>query len=122
MHILGRASNYQLFLLQTPTAITLADAPNFRFAVGSHDLGPAGLMCLKQAATASGALEVHVLGGASSYKSFLLQTPTPIPLPEVGNFRYAVGDYGGGGEDLYCLKTLGTESKRLEVHIVALWP
>ncbi len=120
IHILGGASNYQSFLLQTPTPIAVADAANFVFATGDFNRdGVPDLYCLKHTNTGSNSLEVHILGGAGNYQSFLLQTGTPVTQADAGNFLFATGDFNGDGTpDLYCLKHANTGTNKLEVHIL----
>lgn len=122
VHILNGASNYQNFLLQTPTPIAVADAANFVFAVGDfNNDGIADLFCLKRTNAASGRLEVHVLNGATNFQSFLLQTGTPIAAADAAaNFAFAVGEFNRDGrQDLICLKKTNTGTGKLEAHILS---
>jgi ribosomal protein L24E len=121
VHVLSGAANYQSFLLQTGTPITQADAANFEFAVGDFDRdGRADLYCLKRTNTGTNKLEVHILGGASSYQTFLLQKGTPIAQADAAHFVFSVGAANFGGiADLYCLKKTNTGTGTLEVHILA---
>jgi len=115
-------SRGQSFLLQTGTPITQADAAaNFEFAIGDFNRdGIPDLYCLKKTNTGAGRLEVHILSGASSYQSFLLQTGTPITQADAANFSFAVGDFNRDGTpDLYCLKKTNTGTGRLELHILS---
>jgi hypothetical protein len=69
VHVLDRVSNYQSFLLHTPTAITAADAPNFAWAMGDYNGdGNADLYAIKVRNTTAPMLgspmaEVHILAG-----------------------------------------------------------
>ncbi|HEX8075287.1 MAG TPA: VCBS repeat-containing protein [Thermoleophilaceae bacterium] len=116
-------SNYQQFLLQTGTPISEQDAAaNFDFACGDFNGdGRPDLLCLKKTSTGTGALEVHVLSGASNYQQFLLQTGTPISEQDAAaNFDFACGDFNGDGRpDLLCLKKTSTGTGTLEVHVLA---
>jgi len=122
VHILSGASNYQSFLLQTGTPITVADAANFAFVVADFNGdGIADLVCLKKTNTGSGRLEVHILSGASKYQTFLLQTGTPITQADAAaNFSFAMGHFNRDGRpDLYCLKKTNAGTARLEVHVLS---
>ena len=65
VHVLSGANNYQVFLLQTGTPLTAADAAaNFVFTVGDlNGDGNADLICLKKTNAGTGRLEAHVLDG-----------------------------------------------------------
>ncbi len=120
VHVLSAASNYQSFVMQTGTPIGESDAAaNFEFACGDLDGdGRADLFCLKRTNTGSGRLEVHVLSAASGYRSFVMQTGTPIwESDAAANFAFACSDRDGDGRsDVICLKKTSTGTGRLEVH------
>src|SRR5262249_20388250 len=121
IHILSAASNYQSFLLQTGTPITVADAANFVFGVGDFNRdGIPDVYCFKKTNTGTGRLEVHVLNGANNYQSFLLQTGTPIMQADAAaNFSFAVGDFNKDGTpDVYALKFRATGTLMLEAHVL----
>ncbi len=122
VHILNGADNYQSFLLQKGTPIAQADAAtNYVFAVGDYNRdGIPDLYCFKHSNTGTNSLEVHILNGADTYRSFLLETGTPIAQTDAAtNYVFAVGDYNRDGiPDLYCLKHSNTGTNSLEVHIL----
>jgi FG-GAP-like repeat len=120
VHVLNGASNYQSFLLQTSTAITGTDAPNFVWAVGDDNRdGRPDLFAIKVNKTGSGMAEVHILDGASNYQSFLLHTPTAITAADARNFTWSVGSYNRDGRpDLYAIKVNKTGSGMAEVHVL----
>jgi hypothetical protein len=96
------------YLLQTPTAISTFDAPNFRWVAG----GPPGdLVGIKVANTGTGRVEIHVLSRESHYQTFRLQVGTPISLADAPNFRWI-----GGGGDVIGIKVTNAESGRVEIH------
>src|SRR5262249_38697526 len=69
--------------------------------------------------TGSGTLEVHVLNGANSYQSFLLQTGTAITEADTANFTFAVGDFNRDGvPDVFGFKRTNTGTGSLEVHVL----
>jgi kumamolisin len=125
VHVLGRSSDYQTFLLHTGTAITEQDAVENFVGYGLADYngdGKPDLFGVKAKATGTHKLEVHILNGADNYQTFLLHTGTPIVEEDaLGHFvAYALGDYNGDGHpDLFCLKDRETGTGRLEVHILS---
>ena len=120
VHILSGASNYQDFLLQTGTALSLSEVQDFTFDVGRYDGdGKPDLFCVKRSNTGTGTLEVHVLSGASNYQDFTLHTGTPLTLAQVPNFEFHVGNYDSDtSSDLFCLKRTNTGTVSLEVHVL----
>jgi hypothetical protein len=123
VHIMEGALGYSSISLSLPTPIEAADATqHFAFALADYNGdGIPDLFCLKKSNTGTGRLEVHVLNGADSYRSYLLQTPTPIYATDSeANFKFALGDYDNDGHpDIYCLKTRNTGTGFLQVHVLA---
>jgi hypothetical protein len=117
VHILNGATNFQTFLLQIGTPVTLADAANMSFAVGHFNRdGKPDLYCIRKGASR---MEVNILHGSSSYQTFALQTPTPILAADAANFEFAAGDLNGDGNtDLIGIKKANTGTTRLEVHVL----
>jgi hypothetical protein len=79
VHVLSRESNYQSFIVQTPTPFLLADAVNFDYFGGGGNLG------IKRANTA-GTIELHFL--SADYQSFTSQVPTSIPLADAHGLTF----------------------------------
>jgi hypothetical protein len=123
VYVMEGARGYSSISLPLPTPIEAADAAqNFAFALADYNGdGIPDLFCLKKSNTGTGKFEVHVLNGADSYRSFLLQTPTPIYASDsAANFKFALGDYDNDGHpDIYCLKTRNTGTEFLQVHVLA---
>jgi hypothetical protein len=123
VHVLDGATNYQPFLLHTPTMLDQTDgASKFRLlAAPLNRAGIADVFGLKVKATASGRLEVQVLDDLGDFKSFALQTPTPIDATDAAtNFHWAVDDFDQDGvSDLYAIKTTATGTGKVEVHVLA---
>jgi hypothetical protein len=126
VHVLDGASNYQSFRLrQLDTPIAASDFLNhFSPSFGLADLNGDGILDLflfKVANTGTGTLEVHVLDGATDYRTFLLQTGTPIGATDAeANFRnFAVGDLSGAGvPDVFAFKVQSTGTGMLEAHVL----
>jgi hypothetical protein len=94
---------------------------DFLFAVDdfNHDGSP-DLYCIKHSNTGNSSLEVHILSGANNYRSFLLQTCTPIMQADAANFLFAIGDFNHDKtSDLYCIKRSNTGTDTLEAHILS---
>ena len=103
------------FLLQTPTAISAADASNFVWAMSDYNRdGVPDLFAIKVRKTTapmvgSPMAELHILDGASDYRSFLVHTPIAITADDAPNFAWAVSDYNRDGRpDLYAIKVRKT--------------
>ena len=92
---------------------------NFNFLLGdyNHD-GHLDLYCIKSFGEAD-FTEVHILSGNNNYKSWLLQTKTPINEEEA-DWDYCLGDYNNDGNlDLFCIKKNKTGTNSTEVHILS---
>lgn len=64
-------------------------------------------------------VEVHILDGSNNFKSFFLQTQTPIKVEEA-DMDFALGDYNHDGYlDLFYIKKNNTGTKSTEVHILS---
>jgi predicted GNAT superfamily acetyltransferase len=65
VHVLDRVTNYQSFLLHTPTAITAADAPNFTWALADYNRDGSPDLCAIKVKNVglSGMVEMHTLAG-----------------------------------------------------------
>ena len=121
VHVLSGSTGFSTFVLQVPTPIDLSDAPNFRFELGDYngDTKP-DLYCLKVANTGSGRFEVHILSGSSNYQQFLLQTATPIAADDAAaHFDFdTIRNLAETSFDLIGVKTSGTASDKVEVHVL----
>jgi hypothetical protein len=117
VHTLSGADNFQTFSLHTDTAIFLADAPNFDFAVADYNGdGHPDIFCLKKHNTSTGTVEVHVLNGADNFQTFLLHNGTPLGTPDCD---FAVADYNGDGHpDVFGLKKNNTGTGTFQVHVL----
>jgi hypothetical protein len=110
VHVLDGSENYQSFSLQTPTPITLADAPNFEWTGGDGDV-----IGVKVDNTDSGKVEVHFLDGSEKYTKFSRQKTTVISATERHNFHWVKG---GGNGDIIGVKLYKTESGYTEIHVL----
>lgn len=68
----------------------------------------------------SGALELHTLSWASGYSSFSQHVATALGQVNKDDWRFFVAPYPGSGpRDLYAVKLRGTDSGRVEVHVLS---
>ena len=100
------------FLVHKATPISLEDGKNFFWVAGGANGDVIGV---KVRNTTKGFVEVHVLDGSEGYKSFSLQTETPITVADAPNFRWI-----GGDGDVIGVKVDNTDSKKgkVEVHFL----
>ena len=118
VHVLSGASDFQSYLLQTPTPITSKDADDFVLREGDFDRdGRPDLYAIKVRGTA-GRAEVHVLSGASRYQQFVVQRRTPAAVDPAADFQ--VGDYDGDGRaDVFLIARSNTGTRSTEVHVLS---
>jgi hypothetical protein len=92
---------------------------NWEFLFGDYNNnGTLDLYCINKKNTGSNTTEVHILDGTTNFKTFLLQTKTPLHETE-DNFQFLLGDYNKSGTlDLYCIKKCNTGTNSTEVHIL----
>ncbi len=75
---------------------------------------------IKRTGTGTHSTEVHILNGADSFQSWLLQTGTVRPETGTNNaWVFAVDDYNRDGHpDVYMIKRTNTGTNSTEVHIL----
>lgn len=79
--------------------------------------GKDDLVCIKKNNTGTGLTEIHILDGASQFRSWLLQTGIPLQT-FTGGIEFEMADYNKDGKkDLYAIWKENTGSGRTEVHI-----
>lgn len=121
VHVLNGATNFSTFLanISTPLGQTGADRSwDFQLADYNRD-GILDLYCISKQG-ASGRTEVHVLSGASTFQSFLVNSTTPLARTGTGyEWNFQVADYNGdSAPDLYAINRAGA-SGRVEVHVMS---
>jgi hypothetical protein len=91
---------------------------NFQVADYNGDSAP-DLYAINRAG-ASGRVEVHVMSGATTFQSFLLNAATPLAqVPSTNAYEFELGDYDRDGRvDLYYIPLRGG-SGRVEVHVLS---
>jgi hypothetical protein len=119
VHVLSGKDNYSKFLHQLPTALPETGA-NYEFALADWNNDHSyDLIAVKKSSTGTGRTEVHILSGATGFKTYLLQTGTALHTTDV-SWTFQVADWDGRGTpDLIGIKRSGTGSGRTEVHILS---
>lgn len=118
IHVLSQNSNFQAFVHQSGTPLSLAEDHNGDFLLADIDRsGKADLVFLKRRNTGTGTIEVHVISAASGFANFFVQTGSTLTQGEDANGSFAVGDVvADGWTDLVFIKRRNTGTNRIEVH------
>ena len=120
VHVLNGADGFRTFLAHSTTALHQTGTDNvWAFKLG--DMNRDGVLDLYAIGRqgSSGKTEVHVLDGASSYRSFLVHAATALHATgSDGSWDFALGDHNRDGSlDLYAIAKRGGSSTT-EVHIL----
>ncbi|MBI3137371.1 MAG: hypothetical protein HYZ15_02165 [Sphingobacteriales bacterium] len=121
VHVLSGAAYFQKFIVQEATPIPL-EPGNYTYALADYnnDRVP-DLYAIKKRNTPGNKLEVHILDGANRYRSFLLQTSTPLDVNEA-DYIYSVGTYDPNRTDrvpdVYAVMKSHSASLQTEVHVL----
>lgn len=121
VHVLSGAAYFQKFIVQQATPLPL-EPGSFSFALGDYNADRIpDLYAIKKRNTPDNKLEVHILNGATRYRTFLLQTATPLTANEA-DCIYTVGVYDPDRNDripdVYAIMKSHTGSLQTEVHIL----
>jgi hypothetical protein len=116
--VLDGSNQFKTYLLHSATTLhQTGSTPGWKFAVGDFNRdGHPDIYVIKRN-TASGFAEIHVLDGATAFKTYLLHQGMPFRAPGTSNdWEFKVGDYDRDGIlDLYAIKKQG--SGKTELHI-----
>ncbi|HWH30212.1 MAG TPA: DUF3152 domain-containing protein [Mycobacteriales bacterium] len=117
VHVLDGASGLRRWQLRTTTALHRTDE-NWTFGVDDVDVdGELDLLAFAHAG-GSGTTEVHVLSGATGFRSWLLHTPTALHRTSPTRWTLTTGDHDRDGRvDVYAIDRQGG-SGRTEVHVL----
>ena len=122
VHVLNGATNYQSFLLQTPTNITADDgAANYLWSIANTGSPKPPLFGIKINNTGTNTVEVHILNGETNYQSFLFEHGTAIGATD-GAQNFAAWDASFTTRStwlsLFCVKVRNTGTGMVEIHIL----
>lgn len=122
-HVMDGGSGFQSWRLNVAMALgETGSGPDWWFLRGDYNRDKIeDLYVIRKASTGSGRTELHVLNGASSFQSWLVNLATA--LGETGSdaaWVFALGDHNGDGfNDLYAIGKSRTGSGRTEVHVLS---
>ncbi|KAH7371559.1 FG-GAP repeat domain-containing protein [Pyrenochaeta sp. MPI-SDFR-AT-0127] len=119
IHVLSGSSNYQNFILQTGTGLQETSTSQFDFLLADWDGdGKLDLVAIKKYGTGTRSTEVHILSGASNFRSFILQTGTALHETD-DTFAFGVGNWDGDGKpDIFAIKKSATGTRSTEIHVL----
>jgi YD repeat-containing protein len=118
VHVMNGKDNYKTFIQNTPTSLGYDNTNNvYRFADWDHDSIP-DLFIIKRGPTGTNKTELHILSGASNYKTYLVQTGTVLGLTDA-NWDFQVTDYNSDGiPDLVGMPRQNTGTRSTEIHVL----
>ena len=104
IHILSGGSNFQTWLLHTPTILHETD-DNWEFGVSNYSgRGNKDLYCIFKKNDQKSCTDVHVLNGSTNYQSWDMQTSTKLHQTDenfdfypVGKQLFVISKKGGSG-------------------------
>lgn len=119
VHVLNGADRFRSFLLHTATALLPTGNENdwiFRIGNYNRDGRPDVYVIARNGETGT---EVHVLDGATNFRSYLAHIATPMPRSGTdGSWEFLLGDYTRDGTlDIYVILRSNTGSGMTEVHV-----
>lgn len=120
VHILSGSSNFQQFVLQVNTALPLA-GQDYDFAMADwNGDGYLDLIAIRKRNTGTQHVEVHILSGKSSFQTYLLQRPVPLPH-NANNLAFAITRWNrqDNRPSLVVTKKNQTGSGTTEVHVLS---
>lgn len=120
LRILGSDDSFKTALENQPTRLpTLGDLSGWSFALAdANNDGLLDLYAIGAANTTSGRAELHILNGATSFRSFLSHASLSLPTGN-SNWSFVVGDANGDGTpDVYAINATSTNSGKAEVHVI----
>lgn len=120
VHVLNGANKFRTYLSHAATALNSTGSNlSWKFLVGHANSDEKPDLYVIKRNGSSGTTEVHVLNGANSFKSFILQKATVLAATGANNdWEFVLGDYNEDGPtDLYAIKKAGS-SGATEVHVL----
>ncbi|WP_110183089.1 glycoside hydrolase family 16 protein [Nocardioides solisilvae] len=95
--VLGAASGFHEVLATHTTPLAGLDDPRWVTALGDHDGDGVADLHVVDLAGPSGQVEVHVLGGATGFATYLTQTATVLPAVDPATWTATLADHDGDG-------------------------
>jgi len=118
VHVRDGASGYRTSLLDTATPLQVQDGRSWTFAVDDQDGDGIDDVYAIDGKGRTGT-EVHVLDGASDFRSWRLHAATALQRTDAGAWSLAVGDHDRDGvPDLYAVLHRGATG-RTEAHVLS---
>ena len=118
VHVLNGANNFQSYIAQMITPLSLDDRWTFQLGDLNKD-GKADLYSVLRSADSNKKTEVHILNGANNFGNFIMQMQLPLYQTYKGwEFRTADGDHDGI-PDLYGIQTKDTSTNKVEIHALS---
>ena len=93
----------------------------FQFGIGDYNWdGKPDVYAIKMNGTGSGKTEVHILNGASNYRSLFSVADTATALHQTtrDQWQFSIGYRDDGKPNVYAIKMNGTGSGKTEVHVL----
>jgi len=121
--LLTGSSNFSTVQGTYPTYVEEDTRQNYAWAYELADYnfdGTLDIYAFKKTGTGSGMTELHVLNGASNYRSFALQTPTTLGATGYDYvWDFELGDYDKDGRlDAFAINKKYTGQRKVELHIL----
>ncbi|KAJ7571522.1 hypothetical protein O6H91_01G167100 [Diphasiastrum complanatum] len=111
VHVLSASGKYCRFALQTGTALHETDH-KFVFLLAPNN----DLVAIQKSGTVSRKTEVKILSAKSTYRSFVLQTPTALDLPETDDHTFEF--FMAGDRNLVAINKSGTSTQTSELYVL----
>jgi hypothetical protein len=118
LQVIDGASNFQRVLLHTGTTLGPTDDRHALSIADWNGDGRLDLVVVQKSGTGSRNTEVWVLDGASSLRSYLLDTATALG-PTDHRYDLSMADWNGDGRlDLVVVQKSGTKSRKTELQVL----
>lgn len=108
VHILAASANYQVFAIQTGTALHMTD-DRWTFDIARNG----DIFAFMKNGAGSGTCELHILAAQANYRQFAIQTKTALhEIDDTWSLRVS------GDRDVFAIRKAGGTSNSTEVHVM----